>query len=69
MDSHEENIQEIRERLNQMARMMRSFDKGEVMVILVDSGNTHNFLDPSIMSKYQLSMGHASKVDVKITNG
>lgn len=43
--------------------------RGEPVVILVDSSNIHNFLDPSIVYKYRLLVNPSSKLNVKIANG
>jgi hypothetical protein len=37
--------------------------------ILIDSGSTHNFLDPSIVAKVNLSIVSTPLLQVKIANG
>lgn len=39
------------------------------MVILVDSGSTHNFLDPLVVRKGNLEVKGEDRVKVKVTNG
>ncbi|KAF5466832.1 hypothetical protein F2P56_016722, partial [Juglans regia] len=39
------------------------------VTILIDSGSTHNFLDPSLMSKLSLHVLTNDKVRVKVANG
>lgn len=39
------------------------------LVILVDSGSTHNFISPTITRRAKLRVDYSSKVNVKIANG
>ncbi|XP_042972766.1 uncharacterized protein LOC122304569 [Carya illinoinensis] len=39
------------------------------VTILIDSGSTHNFIDPSLLSKLSLPVFTTDKVKVKIANG
>lgn len=39
------------------------------VTILIDSGNTHNFLDPTLLAKVQLSITTEERVKVKMANG
>jgi hypothetical protein len=45
------------------------FIRGQMVVILIDSGSTHNFLDPSIVKKTQLSILSHTRITVKVANG
>lgn len=40
-----------------------------MVVILVDSGSTHNFLDPSVVSKNKLPINGAGRLMVWVANG
>lgn len=42
---------------------------GTQAVLLVNSGSTHNFLDPSILQKAKLPIDTSSTLPVKIANG
>lgn len=39
------------------------------VVILVDTGNTRNFLDPAIITKASLPLQHTKIIKVKVANG
>lgn len=43
--------------------------KGLQVVILVDSGCTHNFLDPLVAQRTMLKIERAKKLAVKMANG
>jgi hypothetical protein len=45
------------------------FIKTQQVVILIDSGNTHNFLDPSVVKKIQLPILSYNRIQVKVANG
>ncbi|XP_062173762.1 uncharacterized protein LOC133879249 [Alnus glutinosa] len=45
------------------------FIRGQMVVILIDSGSTHNFLDPSIIKKTQLSIMSHTRITIKVANG
>ena len=42
---------------------------GHWVVILIDNGNTHNFLDDAILSKLQLALDATVSFEVKVDNG
>lgn len=42
---------------------------GQHVVILIDSGNTHNFLDPSIVKRGQLKTEKGEELRVRVANG
>ncbi|KAJ0101884.1 hypothetical protein Patl1_05728 [Pistacia atlantica] len=42
---------------------------GRAIVILVDTGNTHNFMDPSVIQRAHLSSNPTEGLSVKVTNG
>ena len=52
-------------------RTMRLLGKirGHWVVLLVDTGSTHNFWDASIITKAQLPMVRSLKLEVKIADG
>lgn len=39
------------------------------VVILLDTGGTHNFMDPSVLRKIQLQVTSTEGLSVKIANG
>jgi hypothetical protein len=39
------------------------------VVILIDSGSTHNFLDPSVVKKTQLPIMSYNRIQVRVANG
>lgn len=39
------------------------------VVILVDTGNTHNFFDPNIVSKSHLALNSKEQIEVRVANG
>jgi hypothetical protein len=39
------------------------------IIVLVDSGSTHNFLDSSISKKLNVSISREQKIKVKVANG
>ena len=39
------------------------------MVILIDTGSTHNFIDPSIIRGAHLSYDNQERLKVKVVNG
>lgn len=39
------------------------------VVILVDTGSTHNFLDPAIVTKASLPLQHTKTIKAKVANG
>jgi hypothetical protein len=39
------------------------------LYILLDSGSTHNFLDPSVASKLNFSISYKTSFDVRVANG
>jgi hypothetical protein len=43
--------------------------KYQGVIILIDSGSSHNFLDASISSKIALEVQHVSNIAVKVANG
>lgn len=43
--------------------------RGHWVVLLVDTGSTHNFWDASIITKAQLPMVRSLKLEVKIADG
>lgn len=49
-------------------RLMRRV-KGQPVVILVDTGNTHNFLDPTIVSKTHLTLNFKEQMERRVANG
>ena len=42
---------------------------GYWVVILLDTGSTHNFLDAAVLSKFQLSLDPTISFEVKVANG
>ncbi|KAB1203113.1 hypothetical protein CJ030_MR8G008945 [Morella rubra] len=42
---------------------------GQNVVILIDSGSTHNFLDPSIVKRGHLSVDRGEEIRVRVANG
>ncbi|KAA8529666.1 hypothetical protein F0562_034234 [Nyssa sinensis] len=52
-------------------RTMRiiGFIRGVQIVILLDTGSTHNFVDPSIITKARLPIYHTTGLNVKVANG
>lgn len=53
------------------SRTMRVRGKlhNRVLVILIDSGNTYNFVDPSVVKKAQLSVDPSHMLAVTVANG
>lgn len=51
-------------------RTMRAMGKigGHWITILIDTGSTHNSLDPAIFSKVKLPINTTKRVSVKVTN-
>lgn len=49
-------------------RIMGQIGK-RVVIILIDTGNTHNFIDPSIIQGAQLAYGPGERMKVKVANG
>lgn len=43
--------------------------KNQRVVILIDSGSTHNFLDPSILKKIQVEVLQTPRLQVKVVDG
>lgn len=43
--------------------------RNQRVVILIDSGSTHNFLDPALLRKVSLCVSHTVKLQVKVANG
>lgn len=39
------------------------------VVILINSGSTHNFIDPSVVQKARIVMDTSQRVTVKVANG
>ncbi|KAA8534845.1 hypothetical protein F0562_029939 [Nyssa sinensis] len=52
-------------------RTMRiiGFIQGVQIVIMLDTGSTHNFVDPSIITKARLPIYHTTGLNVKVANG
>lgn len=50
-----------------MMRLVRRI-RGEEVVILVDYGSTHSFLDPSIAQKIRLAVDKAAELSVRVAN-
>lgn len=48
---------------------MKGRTKGKIVVILIDSGNTHNFVDPSLFSQLQIPVDSTQVLEVKVANG
>ncbi|NAW49764.1 retroviral-like aspartic protease, partial [Salmonella sp. gx-f5] len=48
---------------------MRGSIGGERVLLLVDSGSTHNFLDSSIVRKAKLKVDTTQKLKVQVANG
>lgn len=42
---------------------------GEGLIILLDSGSTHNFIDAALLQKLQLSVDVTQILEVKVANG
>lgn len=49
-------------------RLLGRIGKSEV-VILVNTGSTHNFLDLIIVARNQLLIQHTKKITIKVANG
>lgn len=43
--------------------------RNQEIVVLIDTGNTHNFLDPLIVKNGRLKVNHEEKVKVRVANG
>jgi hypothetical protein len=51
------------------AIQLRALVKNQALIILVDSGSSHTFLNTSIASKLQVSLSPVQPMKVRVANG
>lgn len=67
-EAPEISLHVIVELLNPRTMIVMEKVKGKPVVTLMDTGSTHNFLDPTIIPKAQLSPKVVEQMEVRVAN-